>query len=323
MNSQDVSDAAKGEVIRSVTLAGAALNIILAVLKIMIGKLAGSQALVADGVHSFSDLITDAAILLGSKYWTAPADSSHPYGHGKFETLTNVLIGVMLGLVGLGIAWDAIETLSETAPPPPGMMAFYAAIASIVSKELLYRWTLVKARQVQSGALKANAWHHRSDALSSIPVAVAVIANAIFPSLKYLDQIAALLVTGMILKAAYEILWPALQELTDARGSEVVEQHLKRMAEADKEICEIHAIRSRMTGGSILLDFHLLVEPTLSIEAAHTISERFKSQVMTEMDDVIDVVIHIEPFNCEERIENPCTLEEYLKQQNQRRANKP
>ncbi|NAW65549.1 cation diffusion facilitator family transporter [Photobacterium halotolerans] len=305
----------KGKAIRTVTLVGAVLNVFLAVLKIGIGKVAGSQALVADGVHSLSDLMTDTAIMVGSRYWTAPADSSHPYGHGKFETLTNAFIGLMLALVGIGIGWDAIETLSETPPPAPGMLAFYAAVASIVIKELLFRWTMHKAKHIHSGALRANAWHHRSDALSSVPVAVAVIANAIFPSLKYLDQIAALLVTGMILKAAYDILWPAFKELTDARGSAEVEKRLVLMAEEDKDIREIHAIRSRQTGGSLLLDCHILVDPEMSIENAHTVSERFKQNIITQMDNVIDVVIHIEPYTCEERLVNPCSVDEQRHQQ--------
>lgn len=305
----------KGKTIRTVTLVGAILNVFLAVLKIGIGKLAGSQALVADGVHSFSDLMTDAVILLGSRYWMAPADSNHPYGHGKFETLANVFIGLMLALVGIGIGWDSIETLSDTAPPAPGILAFYAAVAAIVIKELLFRWTMHEAKLVHSAVLRANAWHHRSDALSSVPVAVAVIANAIFPSLKYLDQIAALLVTGMILKAAFEIIWPALNELTDARGSEEVEKRLVHMADEDKDIREIHAIRSRQTGGSLLLDCHILVDPDMSIENAHAISERFKQRITTEMENVIDVVIHIEPYTCEERLVNPCSLDEQLHQQ--------
>ncbi|WP_120512275.1 cation diffusion facilitator family transporter [Photobacterium salinisoli] len=305
----------KGKTIRTVTLVGAILNVFLAVLKIGIGKLAGSQALVADGVHSFSDLMTDAVILLGSRYWMAPADSNHPYGHGKFETLANVFIGLMLALVGIGIGWDSIETLSDTAPPAPGILAFYAAVAAIVIKELLFRWIMHEAKLVHSAVLRANAWHHRSDALSSVPVAVAVIANAIFPSLKYLDQIAALLVTGMILKAAFEIIWPALNELTDARGSEEVEKRLVHMADEDKDIREIHAIRSRQTGGSLLLDCHILVDPDMSIENAHAISERFKQRITTEMENVIDVVIHIEPYTCEERLVNPCSLDEQLHQQ--------
>ncbi|WP_046219944.1 cation diffusion facilitator family transporter [Photobacterium halotolerans] len=312
-------DSVKGKTIRTVTLVGAILNVFLAVVKIGVGKVAGSQALVADGVHSFSDLITDAVILFGSRYWMAPADSNHPYGHGKFETLANVFIGLMLALVGIGLGWDSIETLSDTAPPAPGMLAFYAAVAAIVMKEVLYRWTMQKAKHIQSGALRANAWHHRSDALSSVPVAVAVIANAIFPSLKYLDQIAALLVTGMILKAAFEIIWPALKELTDARGSEEVEKRLVQLADEDGDIREIHAIRSRQTGGSLLLDCHILVDPEMTIEHAHGISERFKMTIITQMDNVIDVVIHIEPYTCEERLVNPCSLEERLHQQ----KNKP
>lgn len=294
------------KIIHRVTWVGSIVNVVLAVLKITVGKLTGSQALIADGVHSFSDLVTDSAILIGSRYWTAPADKEHPYGHGRFETLTNIFIGVILALVGIGIGWDSLSALGHEKTASPGMLALAAATASIVIKEVLYRWTVVQAKRINSRSLYANAWHHRSDALSSLPVAIAVIVNYISPGLHYLDQVAALIVTAMILKAAIEILWPAILELTDAEADSHIDAKIQRYALEDPLIKEVHAIRNRRTGSSILLDFHLLVDPAMSVEKAHSVSEKFKSRILDQIDEVVDVIIHIEPYNCAERVINPC-----------------
>lgn len=294
------------QVIRKATWVGSVANVGLAIVKIGVGKLTGSQALVADGVHSFSDLVTDTAILIGSRYWTAPADKNHPYGHGRFETLTNIFIGVLLAAVGVGIGWDSLQALGHPPSATPGLLAFAAAVLSIVVKEGLYRWTLVQAKRINSRALHANAWHHRTDALSSLPVAVAVIVNYLIPDLHYLDQVAALLVTAMILKAAVEILWPALLELTEAEADSQIETKIQQYAADDPDIREVHAIRSRRTGSTILLDFHLLVEPAMSVDQAHSISENFKSHILAKLDEVVDVIIHIEPYTCAERVINPC-----------------
>jgi len=292
--------------IRKATWVGSIANVALALLKITVGKITGSQALIADGVHSFSDLVTDTAILIGSRYWTAPADKEHPYGHGRFETLTNIFIGIILAIVGIGIGWDSINSIGNEAKTNPGMLAFGAAIASILVKEILYRWTVIQAKKINSRALHANAWHHRSDALSSLPVAIAVIANYFVPDLHYLDQVAALLVTAMILKAAFEILWPAIMEITEAEADSDIENKIQQYASENSDIREVHAIRSRRTGSSILLDFHLLVDPDMSVDKAHEITEDFKSHILKHLDEVIDVIIHIEPYNCAERVINPC-----------------
>ncbi|MDX1302238.1 cation diffusion facilitator family transporter [Photobacterium sp.] len=292
--------------IQRVTWIGAIANVALALLKITVGKLTGSQALIADGVHSFSDLVTDTAILIGSRYWTAPADKEHPYGHGRFETLTNIFIGILLAVVGIGIGWNSIDSIGQESNTTPGMLAFWAAVASILVKEVLYRWTVIQSKKINSRALYANAWHHRSDALSSLPVAVAVIANYFVPDLYYLDQIAALLVTAMILKAAFEILWPAIVEITEAEADSEIEAKIQRYALQDSDIREVHAIRSRRTGSIILLDFHLLVDPVMSVDKAHTITENFKSHILKQIDEVVDVIIHVEPYTCAERVINPC-----------------
>ncbi|KHT63489.1 metal transporter [Photobacterium gaetbulicola] len=294
------------KIIHRATWIGSIVNVSLAVLKITVGKITGSQALVADGVHSFSDLITDTAILIGSRYWTAPADEGHPYGHGRFETFTNIFIGILLLVVGIGIGWDSLSALGHEVKATPGMLAFWAAIASIVVKEVLYRWTVIQAKKINSRSLHANAWHHRTDALSSLPVAVAVVANYVFPDLHYLDQVAALIVTAMILKAAFEILWPAILELTEAQGDDGIEAKIQGYASEVPQIKEVHAIRSRRTGSTILLDFHMLVHPDMRVEDAHTVSEKFKSHILSQIDELVDVIIHIEPYTCAERVINPC-----------------
>ncbi|SMY35109.1 cation diffusion facilitator family transporter [Photobacterium andalusiense] len=294
------------KLIQKVTWVGSIANIALAFIKITIGKLTGSQALIADGVHSFSDLVTDTAILIGSRYWTAPADKEHPYGHGRFETLTNIFIGFILAIVGIGIGWDSLHSISTQSHSQPGILAFSAAVLSIVVKEVLYRWTAIQAKSINSRALYANAWHHRSDALSSLPVAIAVITNYFFPTFHYLDQIAALIVTAMILKASFEILWPAILELTEAKADSDIEKQIQAYAAEDKDIKEVHAIRSRRTGSNILLDFHLLVDPEMSVEHAHNITENFKTHLLNELNEVVDIIIHIEPYNCQERMINPC-----------------
>ena len=293
--------------IRKATWIGSIANIVLAIVKITVGKLTGSQALIADGVHSFSDLVTDAAILIGAKYWSAPPDKEHPYGHGRFETLTNIFIGFLLALVGIGIGWEAIHSLGQAPEKPAGILALIVALLSIAVKESLYRWTLTQAKQVKSRALHANAWHHRSDALSSLPVVIAVAIGAIFPHIHYLDQLAACIVMVMILKAAFDILWPAILELTDVEADQAIDNKIQEYASNNPQIKEVHAIRNRRTGSSILVDFHLLVDRTMNVEEAHTISENFKRYILEHMDEVTDVIIHIEPYTCAERIINPCT----------------
>lgn len=294
------------KLIHKVTWVGAIANVFLAILKVTIGKLTGSQALIADGIHSFSDLVTDTAILIGAKYWTAPADKEHPYGHGRFETLTNIFIGVMLVIVGLGIGWNSLVSIGDASSGVPGMLAFWAAIVSILVKEVLYRWTLFQSKKINSRALYANAWHHRSDALSSIPVAVAVIANYFLPNLYYLDQIAALIVTAMILKAAFDVLWPAIVEITEAEADGEMAIKIQGYSQENSDIGEVHAIRSRRIGSAILIDLHMLVDPHMSIEKGHAIAENFKSYILKQMHEVADVIIHIEPYNCAERRLKPC-----------------
>ena len=284
--------------IRRVTWVGLTTNLLLAGIKIVAGLCAGSQALVADGLHSFSDLTTDVAILVGAGYWSEPADAEHPYGHGRLETLVNIGIGLILAVTGLGIAWRTISSMlrPSSIEAPPSWMVFGVAIFAVFLKEYLYRWTLAAGRKCRSRALESNAWHHRSDALSSIPVAIAVGCGFLFPQFHYFDNIAALIVAAMIAKVSWSIFFPSFKELLETNDDFKLSERIKVLAADVDCIGEIHAIRSRRVGKAILVDFHMLVDPGMSVKQAHSIAEEFKTRLFENETDLTDAVIHIEPL---------------------------
>ncbi len=204
--------------VRLVTWVGMLVNIGLSGFKIAAGYFGSSQAIVADGVHSLSDTTTDLAVLIGVRYWTAPPDRDHPHGHRRIETVITMLIGFVLAGVALGLGYNAIITI-QVQHDPPKLIALVAALVSIVSKEVLYQWTVLVGKQAKSSAVIANAWHHRSDGLSSIPAALAVGGALLYPDWYFLDHVGAILVSMFIINAAWKISWPALKQLTDTGAS--------------------------------------------------------------------------------------------------------
>lgn len=282
--------------IRRVTLYGAALNIVLAAVKVTVGIFSRSQSLVADGIHSVSDLVTDFAVLVGAKYWNAPPDEAHPYGHGRIESIINIGIGVILASVAIGIGWNSLISINDKHTGPPGWDAFWVAIISIIVKEVLFRWTATKGKALKSRAVVANAWHHRSDAFSSVPVAIAVLGAHLLPDMLYLDHLAAVVVTAMILKASLDIIWPSVQEIMESNAGHELEIRVLELAEKFPKIDEIHAVRSRRIGSAVLVDFHMLVKPEMSVDKAHTLSSEFKKELMDKDGEIADVIIHIEPY---------------------------
>jgi len=283
--------------IRRVTRLGAFANLCLAAGKMLVGWIAQSQALVADGVHSLSDLVTDGVILVGAGYWSAPPDDEHPYGHGRIETLISISIGIALIGVGIGLGWRAVVSIPQAAPSPPGMWAMVIAVIAIVAKEALYRKTAKTGKRLRSRALVANAWHHRADALSSVPVAASVIGSRMFPSLTYLDPMAAILVSAMIFKAAWRIGWPGVCEITERRGFRELDDLLKESKKSFPAIREIHRARSRRVGGSLLVDLHMLVDPAMSVEESHRVAEELKQRLMERNPSLADVLVHVEPYS--------------------------
>ena len=220
----------------------------LSALKGVVGFVASSQALVADAVHSLSDCVTDLAVLVGVQFWSAPPDDCHPHGHGRIQTLITLFIGLLLGAVALGISYQAFTSILDGRSVVPGWPTFYAALASIGLKEWLYRWTIRVGRRVGSPAVIANAWHHRSDALSSLPVALAVVLGRAFPSLPFLDQIAALAVSVFLLKAAGNIAIPSLEQLVDRGARKEVREAIERTVLSTEGVMGLHALRTRHIG---------------------------------------------------------------------------
>lgn len=287
--------------VRRVTFIGLVINVALSALKLVAGIVGNSQAVVADAVHSLSDTVTDVAVLVGVKFWSKPPDECHPHGHRRIEFLVTIFIGLLLAAVALGLSYNALATLHEVQKGPPGAIAFFAAVLSIFVKELLYRWTISVGREIKSTALIANAWHHRSDGLSSIPAALAVAGAALFPGLAFLDHLGAIVVSMFILQAAVKIVRPAVEQLVDRGAPEEICRGIEQLAFATPGVREVHAIRTRHIGSGIEVDLHVLVDPTLSVEEGHEISEEVKRRLLEYVSDLADVVVHLEPYEEENK----------------------
>ena len=270
------------------------VNLLLAVAKVTVGVVGHSQALVADGVHSLADLVTDAVVLVGAKFWTAPPDAAHPYGHGRVETLVNLFIGAVLVVTGLGIAWEGIQTISGAEAVKLGWPALVVGIASIVGKEALFRWTVRKGRAARSSALVANAWHHRSDALSSVPVVVAVLVGWLAPHVTFLDPVAAVLVAVLLLKAAWDVLLPAASELLEARDPALA-RDIHDVGEAQSQICAVYDVRTRRVGSAIFIDMKMVVDPDLSVAALHALQHELEAEIRRRHPAVVELMVHAEP----------------------------
>ena len=288
---------------RRATLIGGVINLLLSILKVVVGIIGQSQALVADGVHSLSDLISDVMVLYAAKHGGMEADEKHPYGHGRIETVITVAVGALLIAVAVGISLDAISRLFHPEQlTDPGVIVLFAAAVSVLSKEGLYHYTLRIANRIRSKLLRANAWHHRSDALSSIVVLVGVAGT--MAGLEYLDAIAAVGVSLMVAKAGVELAWESIEELIDTglRTEEIDSiQELIRNVEG---VRAMHRLRTRRMGANILIDVHILVDPRLSVSEGHHIADRVESQLYEQIENISDVTIHIDPENDE--MVTPC-----------------
>lgn len=279
---------------RHVTLVGSVVDLVLGVAKILVGVVGNSQALIADGVHSLSDLATDGIVLLAMKHGSRAADEEHPYGHGRIETLATVVLGVALVGVAGGIAWDAtLRLLNPELLAHPGWLALSVAAVSIASKEAIYHYTLRVAERLNSRLLRANAWHSRSDAISSVVVFIGVVGA--MNGLPWLDAVAAIAVALMVGKIGLELAWHSAQELIDrAMDTEQVAQIRDAILGVDG-VEALHMLRTRRMGSDGLVDVHILVDPRLSVSEGHQISERVRHAVMRAVDGVTDVMVHIDP----------------------------
>lgn len=281
---------------RQVTWIGLAVNLILFITKFVLGFLGSSQAVIADAFHSLSDIVTDIAILFGIKFWSAPPDECHPYGHKRIETIVTVGIGIVLSIIALGIGYNALILMRKANLKPPTKIAAFGAILSIILKEIIYHWTLAVGTRIKSPALIANAWHHRSDAISSIPVFIAVTVAIFNPNFAFIDLIGALIVSLFILKVSWDIIRPAVSELSEGGASEYDRKKIKSIVMEVDGVKATHAIRTRKFGAGLYVDLHVLVDGEMTVQKGHLVSHEVKNKLLVKGPDILDVVVHIEPF---------------------------
>ena len=282
-----------GRQIKSITYIGIAVNIALAVIKVVIGSLAGSLALLADGIHSLSDVATDAAVLLGLRLGSKEPDQSHPYGHGRAETLSAGLIALVLILVGGAMIYYATMAIARDEVTTPRLGVLIAAIVSIAAKEWLYRATQKIAIQSYSPALYANAWHHRSDALSSVAVVIGFISLEF--GFGHGDQVAAIAVGLMIVWVGVRVIGGSMRELTEGAVDSDTIERIRDVINADSSIRQWHKLRTRTVGREVFLDLHILVDPDLNIAAAHQIAESLENALHEQITRPVNITVHIEP----------------------------
>lgn len=283
-----------------VTLVGSLVNLLLMALKFVAGLVGRSGAMLADAVHSLSDFLTDIVVLVFVGISARPQDESHDYGHGKFETVATMLIGLALAAAAVGIivsgATKLAAWLQGEALPAPGRVALWAALVSIATKELLYRYTALRGRRLHSPALTANAWHHRSDALSSVGAAVG-IGGAILLGDRWtvLDPLASIVVGALLAKVALDLLKPSLGELTDQSLPDAAEAEIRKILLSEPGVSEPHNLKTRRIGSRVAIEVHIRLDGNLPLREAHETASRLEKKLRERFGGDAHIMIHMEP----------------------------
>ena len=283
-----------------VTLVGSVVNLLLLVFKFVAGILGHSAAMLADAVHSLSDFVTDIIVIIFVRISSKPEDEGHDYGHGKYETLATAIIGLVLLFVGFGILWNGATSIWDFWQggelKEPGMLALWAALVSILFKELLYQYTVLKGRRLNSQAVVANAWQHRSDALSAIGTAVG-IGGAILLGEQWLvlDPLAAVVVSLFIMKVAIQLLVPCVEELLEKSLPAEVEEKIKQEILAFPGVTSPHHLRTRRIGSSYAIEVHIRMDGQITLEEAHHTATAIENRLKSEFGSRTYINIHVEP----------------------------
>ena len=287
--------------INRVTLAGSVVNVLLLAFKFVAGIVGGSAAMIADAVHSLTDFVTDIIVFVFVKIGNKPADHDHDYGHGKYETLATAIIGIALLVVALGIAYNGLTKtyavlMGETLPRP-GMIALVAAALSIALKEWAYRVTVRVGREEQSQAVVANAWHHRSDALSSVGTFIGV-GGAIVLGERWtvLDPLSAIVVSIFIFMASLRLVRPALSDLMDHSLPDSIENEIRQIVETDRSVSELHHLRTRRIGNAYAMEMHLRLPGSMSLYEAHDHASQIEARLRAHFGPHTYISIHLEPL---------------------------
>ena len=290
----------RSQEIYKVTLVGGVVNVVLLLFKFVAGIVGHSAAMVADAVHSLSDFITDVIVLVFVHISSKPKDKSHDYGHGKYETLAMTLIGVALLMVAIGIIYSGamkiIAWLNGEQLEAPGTLALWAALLSVLLKEGVYQYSMVKARQLNSQVVEANAWHHRSDALSSVGTAIG-IGGAIFLGQRWtvLDPIASLVVGAFIVKVAVDLLHNGIDDLMEHSLPEVVEEEILRIVEELPGVVYPHDLRTRRIGNHYAIELHILMDGDITLREAHNKASEVEDLLRARYGENTHVAVHVEP----------------------------
>ena len=282
------------------------VNLVLTLLQILAGIFSKSQGLIADGIHSLSDLVADFVVLLAGHHSRKDADADHPYGHHRFETAASLVLGLLLLAVGLGMLWSAVHKLeSPETVPEVHVLALWVAGGALVSKELLFRYMLAVAKRVKSSMLVANAWHARSDAASSLVVGIGIIGNlAGYP---ILDPIAALIVGAMVTKMGWGFSWEALHDLMDRAVDEEEVAAIRQTLLDTPGVEGVHDVRTRKMGDMIVVDAHLEVDARLNVEAGHDITVEARNRVL-QRHRVLNLMTHLDPWHRPDRDHAPASI---------------
>lgn len=286
--------------IYKVTLVGGAVNVVLLLFKFVAGIVGHSAAMMADAIHSLSDFVTDIIVLLFVHISVKPQDKSHDYGHGKYETLAMTLIGIALLAVAIGILYSGVMKITAWMHgeplEAPGLLALWAALASIILKEAVYQYSMVKARQLQSQAVEANAWHHRSDALSSIGTAVG-IGGAIFLGQRWtvLDPLASVIVGAFILKMSVSLLRDGIGDLMEQSLPDAIEAEILQLAASVPGVAEPHELRTRRIGNHYAVELHILMDGDISLREAHDKASEVEDLLKAHYGEETHVAVHVEP----------------------------
>ena len=286
--------------IYKVTLVGGAVNVVLLLFKFVAGIVGHSAAMMADAIHSLSDFVTDIIVLLFVHISVKPQDKSHDYGHGKYETLAMTLIGIALLAVAIGILYSGVMKITAWMHgeplEAPGLLALWAALASIILKEAVYQYSMMKARQLQSQAVEANAWHHRSDALSSIGTAVG-IGGAIFLGQRWtvLDPLASVIVGAFILKMSVSLLRDGIGDLMEQSLPDAIEAEILQLAASVPGVAEPHELRTRRIGNHYAVELHILMDGDISLREAHDKASEVEDLLKAHYGEETHVAVHVEP----------------------------
>lgn len=279
-----------------ITIIGAVINVLLSSTKIIFGIIGHSKGLVADGLHSLSDLLSDIVVFFGIKIGNKPSDETHNYGHKKIENLSEIILGFFLIISAFYIGFDAAKSIYLHQETHPAFITIIIALFSVISKEILFFKTIKIGQQEKNTAVIANAWHHRSDSFSSIAVLTGLLIAYFYPDLHMIDSYMGIAVSFIIVKIGVDVIFKSTKRIIDTAPPIEIQKKVFKLLKANKEVLDYHNVRMRYIGNEICIEMHIMVNSGYSIKKAHDISDKIEKEITRKLVDIYDVTIHIEPY---------------------------